>query len=45
MPLIETSAREWIKTARTEFVEISGNLFPLYLMRAFPFRMINVDIL
>lgn len=29
MLLIETSAREWIKTARTKFVEISGahNLF------------------
>lgn len=29
MALIETSAREWIKTASTKFVEISGarNLF------------------
>lgn len=33
MPLIETSAREWIKTARTKFVEISGprNLFSTWL--------------
>lgn len=38
MPFIETSAREWIKTARAKFVEISGarNLF--FLRRTFPLR-------
>jgi len=46
MPLIETSVREWIKMARTEFVEISGarNLFS-YIYCIFPLRMINADIL